>query len=165
MNRIRKRLTFANVVSCLALFVALGGASYAATQLPKNSVGTKQIKSRAVTPAKLSRAAKKTLTGPQGEPGKSATALWAEISAGGGLGKSSHTVSARKFSPITQGVYEVFFDQDVSGCTYQATVAQEETAAFIDVEPLFGHADGVFVEVLDKTGTNLDAQFDLAVFC
>jgi hypothetical protein len=41
MKQIRKRLTFANVVSCIAPFVALGGASYAATQLPKNSVGTK----------------------------------------------------------------------------------------------------------------------------
>lgn len=50
---IRRRLTFANVLSVVALFVALGGASYAATQLPKNSVGTKQIKSGAVTGAKI----------------------------------------------------------------------------------------------------------------
>jgi len=38
----------------LALFVALGGTSYAATQLPSNSVGTAQIRAGAVTPAKLS---------------------------------------------------------------------------------------------------------------
>lgn len=37
------------VVSSLALFVALGGTSYAAIVLPKNSVGSAQIKSRAVT--------------------------------------------------------------------------------------------------------------------
>jgi hypothetical protein len=53
MSKIRARLTFANVVACLALFVALGGASYAATRLPKGSVGTKQLKSGAVTAAKL----------------------------------------------------------------------------------------------------------------
>ncbi len=53
MRKIRKRLTFANVVACLALFIALGGASYAATQLPKNSVGTKQIKKKAVKVGKL----------------------------------------------------------------------------------------------------------------
>jgi hypothetical protein len=57
MKRIQKRLTFANVISCLALFVALGGASYAATQLPKNSVGSKQLKSNAVTTAKIKKGA------------------------------------------------------------------------------------------------------------
>lgn len=53
MKQIRRRLTFANIVACIALFVALGSASYAATQLPKNSVGTKQIKKNAVTTAKI----------------------------------------------------------------------------------------------------------------
>jgi hypothetical protein len=37
----------------IALFVALGGTSYAATQLPKNSVGTTQIKANAVTAPKV----------------------------------------------------------------------------------------------------------------
>ena len=41
------------VISCLALFIALGGAAYAGSQLKKNSVGTKQIKKNAVTTAKL----------------------------------------------------------------------------------------------------------------
>jgi hypothetical protein len=49
----RPKLTYANVVATLALFIALGGASYAAIKLPKNSVGTKQLKKNAVTTAKL----------------------------------------------------------------------------------------------------------------
>ena len=49
----RKRLTFANVTSFVALFVALSAGSYAAIQLPASSVGTKQIKAKAVTNAKL----------------------------------------------------------------------------------------------------------------
>lgn len=53
MPSVRRRLSFANVVSCIALFVALGGASYAATQLPKNSVGAKQIKPNAVSSSKV----------------------------------------------------------------------------------------------------------------
>ena len=57
MRAIRKRLTFANVVACLALFVALGGASYAATQLPNNSVGPKQLKKNAVTAPKIKKEA------------------------------------------------------------------------------------------------------------
>ncbi len=45
---IRKRLTFANVMASVAMFIALGGASYAAVALPRNSVGTKQLRPQAV---------------------------------------------------------------------------------------------------------------------
>jgi hypothetical protein len=48
MTRLRARLTYANVIATVALFVALGGSSYAAIKLPKNSVGAKQIKAGAV---------------------------------------------------------------------------------------------------------------------
>jgi hypothetical protein len=67
---IRRRLTFANVTSCIALFVALGGTSYALTRLPSNSVGTVQIRNRAVTPAKLAVSAlSRGPLGPQGPAG------------------------------------------------------------------------------------------------
>ena len=42
-----------NAVAYAALFVALSGTAYAATTLPANSVGTKQIKNGAVTGAKI----------------------------------------------------------------------------------------------------------------
>ena len=45
MRRLRDRLTYANVISSLALFIALGGTSYALT-LPRNSVGSAQIRDR-----------------------------------------------------------------------------------------------------------------------
>src|ERR1700760_1641970 len=69
MKRLRSRLTYANVISTLCLFLVLGGGAYAATKLPKNSVGTRQIRAGAVTPPKLSAAAKAALTGPQGAQG------------------------------------------------------------------------------------------------
>lgn len=47
----RERLTFSNVISLTALFVALGGSAYAA--LDRNSVGTVQLKNKAVTAAKV----------------------------------------------------------------------------------------------------------------
>ncbi len=53
LRRVRSRLSYANVVATLALFIALGGVSYAAVVLPANSVGTKQIKANAVTGAKV----------------------------------------------------------------------------------------------------------------
>jgi len=52
----RPKLNYANVIATIALFVALGGAAVAAG-LPKNSVGTKQLKKGAVTAAKLKRGA------------------------------------------------------------------------------------------------------------
>ncbi len=39
----RNRLTYANVVATVALFAALGGASYAAVAVPNNSVGPRQL--------------------------------------------------------------------------------------------------------------------------
>jgi hypothetical protein len=54
MNAIRTRLPSpAMIVACVALVVALGGVSYAATVLPKDSVGTIQLKKKAVTASKL----------------------------------------------------------------------------------------------------------------
>ncbi|MGV1048498.1 MAG: hypothetical protein ACOYD4_08260 [Solirubrobacterales bacterium] len=54
MKAIRARLTYANVVATLALLLAVGGASaLAASQLAKNSVGTKQLKKNAVTGEKV----------------------------------------------------------------------------------------------------------------
>ncbi len=47
------RLSYANVLATLALFLALGGTSYAVTALPSNSVGTKQLKKNAVTGVKV----------------------------------------------------------------------------------------------------------------
>ena len=47
----------AMIVACVALFIAMGGTSYAAVTLAANSVGTKQIKKNAVTSAKIKSAA------------------------------------------------------------------------------------------------------------
>lgn len=53
MDALRKRLSYANVMATIAVFVALGGSAYAAIQLPKNSVGGKQLKKNSVTAAKI----------------------------------------------------------------------------------------------------------------
>ena len=61
MKQISSRLSYANVVSTLALFLALAGtAAYAASHLAKNSVGTPQLKKNAVTAAKIKNG---TITG------------------------------------------------------------------------------------------------------
>jgi Collagen triple helix repeat (20 copies) len=76
MRAVRQRLTYANVIATFALFLALGGGAYAATQLPTNSVGTGQLKAGAVTAGKIAKKTRQQLqgqrgpTGPQGPQGK-----------------------------------------------------------------------------------------------
>src|ERR671917_2117113 len=73
----------AMVVACIALIVALGGTSYAALKLPRNSVGNKQLRPSAVTSGKVrngsltakdfrASALKRGPRGPQGPKGDSA---------------------------------------------------------------------------------------------
>src|SRR3954453_21723387 len=93
--RIRSKLTYANVVATLALFLALGGGAYAAFKLPKNSVGSKQIKKNAVRTSKVKPGSLlandfkpgQLPRGPQGVrglrglPGAPATRLWIAVRA------------------------------------------------------------------------------------
>lgn len=56
MKQIRKRLTYANVMSSIAVFLVLGGATaVAAKQLGSKTVGTKQLKANSVTTAKIKK--------------------------------------------------------------------------------------------------------------
>jgi hypothetical protein len=52
LAKFRSGVTFANVVSLIALFLALGGGAYALT-IPRNSVGARQLKKNAVTGSKI----------------------------------------------------------------------------------------------------------------
>jgi hypothetical protein len=90
-------------VGILALFVALGGTTYAATQLPAGSVGSRQlragavstakIQNGAVTPAKLSPAVAALLRkgGPTG-----AEAAWRDPGISAAVGSAHQTVVTQK---------------------------------------------------------------------
>lgn len=53
MSFFKRRPSPPTVISLIALFVALGGTSYAATRLPRNSVGWSQLRANAVSSAKV----------------------------------------------------------------------------------------------------------------
>lgn len=44
-----------NVIAYLALFIALGGTSYAAIKIPAGSVGNRQLQNHSITPIKFAR--------------------------------------------------------------------------------------------------------------
>lgn len=90
----RRHLTPSLVISMIALFVALGGASYAAVKIPKNSVGSSQLKKNAVSSSKVKNAtllAEDFKAGqlPRGEQGPRG-----EAGANGATGPAGPTASA-----------------------------------------------------------------------
>jgi hypothetical protein len=90
MHRLRRHLTYANVMATGAMFVALGGASYAAVTLPRNSVGAKQLKAHAVTPSKLSKSTRALVHGSVGPAGPRGPK--GDAGPRGGTGAAGHTV-------------------------------------------------------------------------
>jgi hypothetical protein len=97
MQPLRRHISFANVTSALALFVALGGTAVAAVALAPNSVGTAELKNNAVTSPKVKNHTLKAADfkpgvlqsgpqGPQGPAGADATvAAFARIGSDGVL--------------------------------------------------------------------------------
>lgn len=100
MNRIRGSLTYSNVmVTVLALLVLGGGTAYAAAHLGKETVGSRQLKKGAVTPAKLSKASLSTLIGPKGSAG--ATGPQGPKGDAGSQGPSGIVRAFRASNPIS----------------------------------------------------------------
>lgn len=78
INRILQCLR-SQSIGVLALFIALGGTSYAAVNLPSGSVGTSQLRDHSVTPAKLDTGARRPVKlGPTAD-----VRYWARVSARG----------------------------------------------------------------------------------
>lgn len=141
------------VVSVIALFVALGGTSYAAiTALPANSVGTPQLKNNAVTgskikngaitAAKISAAALSaaTVVGALGAPAYAGG--WGNPSAGGVEGVSFYKDpwgivhlqgSAENGSSVTGTIFTLPPGYRPAGWIYFAVFGGAGTAAYIEV--------------------------------
>jgi hypothetical protein len=86
-----KRLTYSNVTASIALFVALGGTSYAVTKLPRNSVGSTQVRDGSLQRKDLASGMSR---GPRGVEGPQGPA--------GAAGQSG--ASSMLIAPATDGV-------------------------------------------------------------
>jgi hypothetical protein len=122
MRSFRHRLTYSNVIATLALFIALGGGAYAALKLPANSVGTKQIKDKAVTAKKLGPSAVALLrAGPAGPQG-----IKGEAGAKGDPGAGGSQGPAGDKGPAGPGAARIL----LRGATSAPTATLPRTALF-----------------------------------
>jgi hypothetical protein len=96
MSERKFRIRYADVVATLALILASGGTAYAATALPKNSVGTPQLKPEAVTAGKVDDRA---ITGRKLKP----NAVTSDKVADGGISRADFADGAVSTNQLADG--------------------------------------------------------------
>jgi hypothetical protein len=184
--RMRRHLTFANVMASIAVFVAVGGTSYAAITLPRNSVGEREIKPRAVGATELrtgavgSRALKNASIrprdlaaatrdalgrpGPAGPAGPPAVGLRASVN-------STGTLVAGNATEVTNraiGLHVVYFSRSLAECVPVASLAESpgdpvnSGAGSIVVAR---EGDRVAVQTYNASGNPASLSFNLLVAC
>jgi len=177
------------VIASIALLVALAGTGYAATSLPKNSVGPDQLQANAVTSSKVKNHSlfgvdfaagqlprgprgivgppgangTQGARGPTGPGGASSAGSWAVVNADGSLARGSGVVSVGHVA--ASGVYKVQFNHNITQCAWLATI-RGASFGFIETELATATTDSVHVETRDPFTVNpTDRAFHLAVVC
>jgi hypothetical protein len=183
-GRLKASLSYANVMATLAVFLGLGGTTYALT-LPRNSVDSKQLRRGSVGTSELRRGAVRsrdirdatirledvsddaaaTLRGQTGPPGPPGPTYFAAVNSGGGVVRGNGRTGSDE-----AGVREVGFDRSVEACVATATLANV-TGAPEDAPPSSGRiaigAPGPRVEVRTwlPNGTPAYLPFNVVVAC
>lgn len=115
----RRHLTFANVVSLIALFVALSAGAYASFHLPANSVGSRAIRNGQVKNADLAGNAVTSSKLKAGSVRGSDTNMqWALISKGGTIKEQSGGIAVKQSS---SGELTLDFGHSLLGRSIQVT--------------------------------------------
>jgi hypothetical protein len=193
MSRLRSHLSYANTMATIAVFIALGGTSYAVAQLPRNSVGATQIRTGAIGKSEIHRsavrskhirdrtvalrdisfAARSSLrgqagpAGPQGPPGPG-TLYAVAVNSGGGQSRSSAGVSGVNHDPFT-GSYAVRLERSIEQC--YAVASLSDVPGGQTTSPQGGEivtavaGDTVTVRTRNSSGAVADLPFHLVVSC
>jgi len=139
-----------NAIALLALFVALGGTSYAAFSLPAGSVGARQLRNRSIDPVKLDP----RFTG-------AFVRDWAVID-GNGHVMASHP-RARTNGFHGTGIGNVNWGQRPRlGCFGLATLNDGVNPGFAQV---FGNPGELLVQTYGLSGRLASATVAVAVLC
>ena len=187
-RKIRARATYANVTATLALFIALGGTSYAVAALPRNSVGPAQLRPNAVGSSEIrkqavrssdigngairlrdvsesTRDALKGQIGPPGPQGPPGPTLFATINSVGGVVKGNVGSSS-----LGVGTRLVEFGRSITSCVATATLTAvagdpnpAPALATIHAEPSSDRR--IAVRTWDPAGAPTFYPFNLIVAC
>jgi hypothetical protein len=182
-----------NALAMVALFLALGGTTYAASTslLGRNTVASPQVVNGSLQTVDLSRRARAALKGnrgprglegargptgaqgapgAKGDPGASATKLFATVKSNGTLINGSGVTSVSG----TTTPYHVVFNRDVSPskCTAIADDGTVDNASVgtviaivVPTGPFGGDPNAIDVYLRDLSNATVAGSFHLAVFC
>ena len=182
-------LTYANCMATLAVFVALGGTSYAAFRLPRDSVGPAQLKRNAVGGSEIRSSAVRSREianaslqlsdisdrtrsalqgvkgdpGPRGPAGPPAARFFATVAASGEFLRGNATSGGARREI---GSYEVRFGANLSSCSYVATLGTTDTGNPPPGRITVNDVDGaVGVRTYGEDGMPANLPFHLIVAC
>jgi hypothetical protein len=192
LRKLRSRITYANVVSTLALGLAIGGGTaYAATK-----IGTSNIRYHAVTGSKLatnavtaSKVKNSALSGSDIRDNsltsadvRTGTLLASDFAANqlpkgekgdpatsifgvvNAAGVLGSTKNVTNISSTDAGAYTVTVNQDVSKCAAVATLSGADTGT-VSADPTSGNAQQITFQTRDLPGVGARRAFQFAVYC
>jgi hypothetical protein len=157
-----------NAIGYLALFVALGGTSYAVVSLPAGSVGTRQLRNEAVTTKKLANG---SITQAKLDPGAIGGTIrhWARVDADGTIVSSSG--HAQNNGIARDGNYVIswsdsFSNRCIAVATSRATGSiLSPPSGYANTNLVGKHPTAVVVNTYNARGQPSPAAFSLAVIC
>jgi hypothetical protein len=163
VTKIRRRLTFSNILAVIAVFVALGATAYAAHKISgksikPNSEPGNRLKDNSVTGSKINLGTLGTV--PSASTAKNVFGVTV-TSAGNPQTTTLPGTTVNKLSG--QGDYKVTFPRSVQACVPNATL-QSIGGGVSAIAAAFG-ANTVEVITSNSGGVPTDAPFNLSVTC
>lgn len=157
-----------NVIAYLALFIALGGSSYAAVALPRGSVGTLQLRNGAVTMKKLAKGSVSPAKFDAKRIGGSVR-HWAKVAPDGKIKSSDE--KAHDNGIARDGNYVISWGQRLPRrCAVIATTrgtggVLSPSAGYANTNVASGRQTAVVVNTYNAVGQPSPDAFSLVVIC
>jgi hypothetical protein len=178
LSNMRRRLTFANVMSTIALFAALGGGAYAASKIDGSDIAKDAIKNRHILEGKVKNKSLQddTLTGAKINEStlsgvKAGNVFSAVVSNPVGASNATVVRAGQEGTTVTEGpgnAVLVDFGRDVTQCAFVATRGAPETGPEPPgfAQTALGNTNNrVEVRTRDEAGAPEDGNFHLVVVC
>jgi hypothetical protein len=160
-------------IGVLALFIALGGTGYAAISIPKNSVGTRQLRNGAVTSKKLANTAVtagKLAKGSIAPADLDSTsipgyvAFWARIFSTGQVVASSVPVTVTEIGPGAASPLLTFHGELPSNCFALANL-EGNAVGYASADSSSRNGSTTIQLSIEQANSPLPYELDVAEIC